>query len=127
MAQYTSRYTDPPKRISIPQYVAELVCYNNSKKNGVELPLRFWETRQWKGFYFIQLRGANKLLQQFNYQFVIDYIIKKRIWSLQPQWIYDAMEKDYKNYKPAEMQEIETVESPTFRQKKHTNIDFLDE
>lgn len=63
---YESRYTKTKKFITAAQYIAEFMTerYANSLKKN--LPLNFWQTKEWKSFFLSQVTAANDLLKTYD-------------------------------------------------------------
>lgn len=64
--KFNSRYTDANKEISASQYIAEKMCERAAQKDGKSLPVRFWNTPEWKKTFLYQLRLANSLLKIYH-------------------------------------------------------------
>lgn len=51
--------------VSASQYLAEMMVERRARKEGKELPIRFWEKNPWRRFFHVQLKEANRLLKEF--------------------------------------------------------------
>ena len=64
-SKYRSKYTPNNKYITCAQYVAEIMCERQAQKNMSDLPIKFWDTKKWKGQFFVQVREAQKLISKY--------------------------------------------------------------
>lgn len=67
------------------QYLAELMCMRQAKKNGERLSLGFWNTDRWRKTYKLQIIKANALLRVFSEKALVASLHTKKgeaIWSL---------------------------------------------
>lgn len=72
------------------QYLAEEMCRRKARKDGVELPLRFWDGPPWKQFFLMQLRFANELLKRHSVDailFGLRHPKGKTAFSLRASWL----------------------------------------
>jgi hypothetical protein len=81
----------PGKKVSEFQYAIELVLRNLAKKKKVDLPLYFWNDKEWKKHYLKELRFCSKLAKKHGYEKLINFIVEKHIYSLSAKWIDDAL------------------------------------
>lgn len=123
MTKYESIYSD--RKVSAAQYIAELVCLNRANKLGIDLPIYFWNSPQWKQFYTLQLIHANKLLKEFDEASIIKFARQKKIWSLANGWVKNAV-KDFVPEHEPEFTPVEVIEEPVFQRTKQIDMDFLD-
>ena len=79
--KWNSKYS-PGKKVSTHQYILEIVCENLAKKQGKELPFKFWQLKDWKWNYIKQSNLCKKLRQKHGDNKVLDFVIKNNIWSL---------------------------------------------
>lgn len=81
-ARYPSKYSD--NYVTLPQYLAELMCERRAANLKIELPRFFWNTLQlWKQYYFYQLGIANRLVKQYDPGLILRAINElKYIYSL---------------------------------------------
>jgi len=79
-SQYPSRYS-PGGWVSAPQYITELICEKKAQKDQKELPIKFWEIKEWRNYYRYQITLANKLLKEFSAEAVIAALKDKRCWK----------------------------------------------
>ena len=70
LKKYPSRYS-PGKGVTAAQYIAELVCEKRAISLHRDLPIKFWNLPEWKGYYLYQIKLANKLLIEYNADSVI--------------------------------------------------------
>ena len=96
-SQYPSRYS-PGGWVSAPQYITEFICEKKAQKDRKELPLKFWEIKEWRNYYRYQITLANKLLKEFPADAIIAALKDKRCWktySLRAPMLYGIIqEKD---------------------------------
>jgi hypothetical protein len=109
------------------QFLAELMCERFAKKNGQDLPPKFWYKNPWKKEFFKQLSIANKLLERYDPAIVSKALRSsegKKIFSLGAPWLKKLI--DYEEYKFKEVNTSsveEAVKLPfkkSFVQKKST-------
>ncbi len=79
-SRYPSRYS-PNGWVSAPQYITELVCEKKAQKEKKELPMKFWEIKDWCKYYRYQITIANKLIKEFGEEAVIAALKDNRCWS----------------------------------------------
>jgi hypothetical protein len=90
--KYKSLYS-PGKKINATKFITELVCKKRAENLKTTLPIKFWELKEWKNFFIIQMKYAYKLLEKYSEETIIDTIQKKNIWSLQAKWVEDEILK----------------------------------
>ena len=124
--KYKSLYSD--REVTGVQYIAEIVCKNRADNTKTELPLNFWRIQQWKPFYFLQIKIAGELSQEYNEQEIINFVRSQKIWSLASAWVKKSLDdfvnnrsKKKKVYEPIVAQNAET-----FSRKKETQLPDLD-
>lgn len=72
------------------QLLAEMVVARKAKSKGIDLPLFFWNTTQWKREFLLQLRYANSLTKIYDIVAVLKALKSKAgssIWSLNAPWL----------------------------------------
>ena len=79
-SQYPSRYS-PGGWVSAPQYITELICEKKAQKEQKELPIKFWEIKDWCKYYKYQITLANKLIKSHGEDVVIAALKDNRCWS----------------------------------------------
>lgn len=79
-SQYPSRYS-PGGWVSAPQYITELICEKKAQKDQKELPIKFWEIKEWRNYYRYQITLANKLLKEFPADVIIAALKDNRCWK----------------------------------------------
>lgn len=124
--KYNSLFS-PGKAVSAQQYIAELVCQNNALKKNVDLTDRFWKEPLWYKYYFLQLKFVKKLQVKYDDDVIIKFVQARKIWSLMPKWIDQALYQAQKDKPVLEQTEIETIENPIFKKQTEKSLDFLDE
>jgi len=79
-SNYPSRYS-PGGWVSAPQYITELVCEKKATKDKKELPIKFWEIKEWRNYFKYQITLANKLINEFGADSVIAALKDSRCWK----------------------------------------------
>lgn len=90
--KFISKYA-PGKSVSAAQYITEIVCENNCKKNGQELPLRFWQMESWRQYYTFQIKCCNDLLKIVSPDVLLKFVRDKGIWNLSAKWVVESLEQ----------------------------------
>ncbi len=67
---FTSRYA-PDTKITAAQYITEFICENKARKDGKDLPLRFWQIPAWAKFFKLQILSAGGLLKIYEAEAII--------------------------------------------------------
>ena len=122
---FKSRFSGPEENWLTPaQYLAENMVARQAKKDGTDLPIKFWEHLRWKRIFLCQLRFANSLLKIYDINAIIKALRSKRgksIYSLGAKSILDPLIKveqerlDHKEEIASEPKPVETsrpVETP---------------
>lgn len=109
--KYKSKYS-PNAEITAAQYIAELVCTNRAENLQTSLPIKFWELKEWRGFFIAQLKYVNKLLKSFSEKAIISTIRKKKIWTLKPEWVKEEIRKNAKSLAKEKRTETNTKIKP---------------
>lgn len=65
------------------QYLTECLCYLVALKNRQKLCDQFWHGEAWKRFFIRQVGLANKLLQEYPYDVILDTLRDKRCRRLE--------------------------------------------
>lgn len=132
---YKSKYGDSDKNISAAQYLAEVMCERQAKKNRQQLGAKFWNSVQWKKEYKKQLFLARQLLNTYS-----DSAIFAALNTKSGKYIYSLGFKDRldnlikieqakidesnKHYEPVAVPKVETfLQTP----KKKSKLSKLDE
>ena len=79
-SRYPSRYS-PGGWVSASQYITELVCEKKAQREKKELPMKFWEDKEWCKYYKYQITLANKLIKQHGEDAIVAALRDKRCWS----------------------------------------------
>ena len=69
-SRYPSRYS-PEGWVSASQYITELICEKKARTDKKELPIKFWEIKEWCKYYKYQITLANKLIKSHGEDVVI--------------------------------------------------------
>ena len=94
------------------QFLAELMCERFAKKNGQDIPPKFWYKDPWKKEFFKQLSIANRLLEKYDPAIVSKALRSpegKKIVSLGAPWLKKLI--DYEEYKFKEVNTEKVEES----------------
>lgn len=95
-SKYPSRYS-PRGWVHAAQYITELICEKKAKTEKKELPIKFWELKDWGKFYRYQITLANKLIKEHGEHAVISALNDNRTWktySLRSPWLVTVI-KEY--------------------------------
>lgn len=79
-SRYPSRYS-PEGWVSASQYITELICEKKARTDKKELPIKFWEIKEWCKYYKYQITLANKLIKAHGEDVVIAALKDDRCWS----------------------------------------------
>lgn len=79
-SRYPSRYS-PNGWVHAAQYVTELICEKKAKIDNKELPVKFWDLKDWKKYFQYQITLANKLIKEHGEHVVISALNDKRLWK----------------------------------------------
>ena len=79
-SRYPSRYS-PEGWVSASQYITELICEKKARTDKKELPIKFWEIKEWCTYYKYQITLANKLIKSHGEDVVIAALKDDRCWS----------------------------------------------
>lgn len=66
--------------ISLPQYLAELMCERLAKKNGKTLSIKFWDLPEWRKHYLFQVTVASRLLKKYHQNAIFE-VLKANKWA----------------------------------------------
>ena len=97
-SKYPSRYS-PNGWVHAAQYITELICEKKAQIDKKELPLKFWELKEWLKFYRYQITLANKLMKEYGEHVIISALKDRRMWktySLRSPFLKNVIE-EYKN------------------------------
>ena len=106
-SNYPSRYS-PGGWVSAPQYITELICEKKATKDKKELPIKFWEIKEWRNYFKYQITLANKLIDEFGADAIIAAMKDSRCWktySLRSPFLRSIIEekKDQLPQKPTDV------------------------
>ena len=73
MTKYPSRYS-LGKSVTEAQYIAELMCEKRALSLHRDLPIKFWNLEEWKGYYIYQIKLANKMLVKYDCSIILKAI-----------------------------------------------------
>ncbi len=125
-SRYPSRYS-PDGWVHAGQYITELICEKKAKADDIgELPLKFWELKDWLKFYKYQITLANKLIKEYGEHVIISALKDKRMWktwSLRSSFLKKVIE-EYKEKEQlakviAKKMEYDFSEKKTFESKNN--------
>lgn len=98
--RYKSRHASEdgsPRWISASQYLAEFMVERQARKEGRELPIRFWTIKPWKGKFSFQLTIANQLLKKFSPGAISKALRSyegRSVFSLKAPWLQAIIERE---------------------------------
>ncbi len=75
-SRFASRYTNG--FVSAAQYLSEIMCERQSKKDNVHLPDKFWNDLVWKKDFLLQLKHANELLKTYSIDCILSVLKDRR-------------------------------------------------
>ena len=110
-SRYCSRYS-PQKFVHAAQYITEVICEKKAKVDKKELPIKFWELKEWSKFYKYQITLANKLLKKYSEHVIIAALRDKRMWktySLRSPFL-ESIIKEYKGKEDIARKIVKKVE-----------------
>lgn len=111
-SKYPSRYS-PDGWVTAAQFIIELVCEAQAKKDCKELPLKFWTHEEWQAEFKSQTRATARLLKKYEPKAIINAIQSKKIWSLRPKWVEGIIKKEQEAIDGKRlMQKAETGDKP---------------
>lgn len=100
----------------IAQYMAELMCERMALNKGIgSLPPKFWNLKEWKKPYQLQIMRANALLKVYDEQVILNALNSKKgksIYSLHAAWLNDILveEEILFNRKNKSLEELKVLE-----------------
>ena len=97
-SNYPSRYS-PKGWVSSYQYVAELICEKKAQQDRKELPIKFWEIKEWRSFYRYQITLATSLVKKYGAEPVISALRDRRCYrtySLRAPFLKPIIEEYHK-------------------------------
>jgi hypothetical protein len=100
---YRSKYTDKPIRID--GYLAELMCEAQARREGVDLPYRFWNIPRWKREFRKQQNLALALLRLYEPSIILKVLRGqkgKNIYSLSAPWLDGLLQEEANRPKPVD-------------------------
>lgn len=92
------------------QFLAELMCERFAKKNGQDIPPKFWYKDPWKKEFFKQLSIANRLLEKYDPAIVSKALRSpdgKKIFSLGAPWLKKLIDYEEYKFKEINIQKVE--------------------
>lgn len=93
--KYISKYSNG-KTVSAAQYITEIICEHKAKIEKKDLHYKFWTTKYWSKFYRDQIGSANKLLQIYRPEDIVDALNTnqaQKIYSLRAPFLKPIIEK----------------------------------
>lgn len=100
--RHQSRHASPDgssRWVSAAQYLAEVMVERQARKQGKELPIKFWDVKPWKGLFRHQLTLANALLKDFS-PAAVSRALRSRegraAFSLKAPWLRAIIERSEK-------------------------------
>ena len=102
-SNYPSRYS-PNGWVSSYQYITELICEKKAQQDGKELPIKFWEIKEWRNFYRYQITLATSLVKEYGEGAVIAALRDRRCYktySLRAPFLKPIIEEHKKTQEKA--------------------------
>ena len=119
--RYPSKYTD--KEVTAANYIVELVCENRARDLEIPLPYKFWNLPEWKGYYFFQLKQAQKLLKSLSPLSIMKAVRHTNASSLRlGKFIALAKKIEKQSKQPVPDKEVTLVKNSTGQFKKKNNL-----
>ena len=122
-SKYPSRYS-PDGWVSAPQYITEFVCEKKARTENKDLPIKFWEIKEWRNYFRYQITLANKLLKDFPEEAVIAALKDNRCWktySLRSPFLHDIIKEKEDLIKTRGSVDYDLVETEQIRHKTNNN------
>ena len=122
-SKYPSRYS-PQKWVSAPQYITEFVCEKKAQGENKELPIKFWEIKEWKKYFQYQIIIANKLLKEFPEEAVVAALKDNRCWktySLRSPVLHSIIKEKEASIKDRQATDYEIVDKEEVKHKTNNN------
>lgn len=134
-SRYPSRYGGG--WISPAQYIVECLCFLIARQEKKELRDKFWNDKSWNVLFRNQISAANKLLEKYPAEVILDTLRDRRCWklrSLRANFLLGPiLEEKKKIYDRKQSNITETEKTPTNEQprkvqkKKKTTLEKLRE
>lgn len=121
-SKYPSRYS-PSGWVSFHQYITELVCEKKAQADNKDLPIKFWELKEWSAYYKYQATLAASLAKKYTEESIIKAIKECfKLTSLRSPVLISMIEKNEKTTpkttdKPLEYEFKENVEFKEVKRK----------
>ena len=96
-SKYPSRYS-PKGWVSSYQYITELICEKKAQQESKELPIKFWEIKEWRSLYRYQITLATSLVKKYGEEAVIAALRDRRCYrtySLRAPFLTPIIEEHY--------------------------------
>lgn len=96
-SRYESKYS-PKGYVTAAQYICELICVAKARKENKELPLKFWELKEWRNYFVFQSKYANKLLKEYDERAIIAVLKNPKnakTFSLAANWLIPQFEEEH--------------------------------
>lgn len=92
-SKYPSRYS-PGAYVTESQYIIELVCEQIAIKRKIELPIKFWNLKEWQLTFRAQTKAVNELLKKYSGKAIMKMVREKRLDNLRPKWVESLIENE---------------------------------
>jgi len=122
-SKYPSRYS-PDGWVSAPQYITEFVCEKKARTENKELPIKFWEIKEWRNYFRYQITLANKLLKDFPEEAVIAALKDNRCWktySLRSPFLHGIIKEKEELIKERGSVDYDLVETEQIKRQTNNN------
>lgn len=123
---YISKYSNG-KEVSAAQYITEIICEKQAKRQKKDLHYRFWLNKEWEKFYKGQIGTAHKLLKKYDAKAIIRALKNpktRNTYSLRAPYLLPVIKLEQKKLATENnklSKPIERVDGKTFRKTKTKN------
>lgn len=123
--RYPSRYS-PGGWVRADQYISELMCERRARHLDKDLPTKFWNLDEWKGYFMYQLKLAQKMITEYQTKAIIMALQDSRTfktYSLKVKWFKTIVEEYNSSLKKQETNEpdLSPVQTGTSFKRKEFN------
>lgn len=108
------------------QYLAEYMCERIARKDGVQLPHRFWQLSHWKKSFLLQVLKANEWLKEYDMRVIMNGLrspAASKIFSLGfKSALKPIFEKELKNQNAKVPEQATVIEELNIEEKPRPTI-----
>jgi hypothetical protein len=123
---YISKYSNG-KEVSAAQYITEIICEKQAKREKKDLHYRFWLNKEWEKFYKGQIGTAHKLLKNYDAKAIIRALNNpktRNTYSLRAPYLLPVIKSEQKKLATENnklSKPIERTDGKIFRKTKTKN------